>query len=480
MRFLSVVPVDFAVLLHQIAYNVNMHDRKEELRNGSIGKLLFKYSMPAIIGMMVNALYNVVDMVFIGQGAGSDALAALSICFPIQMFCLAIAHLVGIGAASIISRRLGAGDSLTANKTAGTAFTVVSAFAIIMVIVVLSFMDPIIRLFGATDLIAPYCRDYLTYIMFGAFFFCFTACTNNIARSEGSAAIAMTCMIIGAGVNAILDPIFIFDWGFGLGIKGAAISTMIANICTFTFMVIYFVKGNTMLEIKWKYLKPYWKVIPEMLGIGMSSFARVMAGSFAAIVINNAIIVVGTEIHLAMLGVSTRVMIFMLMPLFGLVHGMQPILGFNYGAGAMDRAKNSLKLAMKAAVIYCLGFFVITRLFAHQIVSIFGDDIYLLTEGPAVLKLLLLLLPLIGFAVVGASVFQAIGKAAIALFLSTLRQVLILVPLVFILPKFYGITGIWISYPISDFITAVIIGLFVFREIRILGNYKVPGVGTGT
>ncbi|AZR72725.1 MATE family efflux transporter [Anoxybacter fermentans] len=445
-----------------------MNKRKYELGHEKISKLLFKYSTPAMIGMIVNALYNMVDTIFIGRGAGTLAIAGLAISFPIQMLIMAVAQTVGIGSASLISRSLGAGDHRKAERVAGTSFSTVGILGILMTIFGLIFLTPLLRLFGATDTILPYSIDYLSVILLGSFFFVFAVSSNNLVRSEGNAKTAMFSMIIGTGLNIILDPVFIF--GFNMGIKGAAIATVISQISSFIYLVIYFLSGKSILKIRRKDLIPDLNLLPEIFSIGISSFVRTVAGSIFAIVINNSIAYYGSDLHIAVLGVANRVLAFMLMPLFGIIQGLQPIIGFNYGAKNMMRVKEGLKLAIGAATALSTFGFLILIIFTEPIVRIFNNDPNLIQEGVPIIRILILLLPVIGFQVVGASLFQAIGKAKPALFLSMSRQILFLIPLILILPQFFKLAGIWYAFPLADLLSTVVTLLWVAKEVQIMNQ----------
>lgn len=457
-----------------------MSDRRIELGQENIPRLLIKYSVPATIGMVVNSLYNIVDTIFIGKGAGVDALAAIAVCFPIQIVVLGIGQLVGLGAASIISRRLGAGDSKVAAQVAGTSFTVITVFSILLTVVSLSFLDPILRLFSASDTVLPYARDYLSVIMVGNFFFAFAVCASSVARAEGNIKVAMYSMILGAVANAVMDPIFIFDFGFGMGIKGAAVSTVLANILSFVFLVRYYLSGKSMLEIRRKYLIPAVRFLPEMLAVGSSSFFRTIAGSLVAIVVNYAIIKHGTDSHLAVFAIANRVMIFVLMPLFGLVQGLQPIIGFNYGARNFERVKDALNRAIRISLVYCMVIYLFLIVFTAATLSLFTDNKSLVELGIPIFRITLLLLPLIGIQVIGASLFQSTGKAAIALLLSMSRQVLFLVPLVLIMPRFFGLDGVWYAMPIADTLALAVTIIWVIRERRIFDKLTVVPTEPGS
>lgn len=443
-----------------------MQTRTSELAGESIGRLLIRYSAPSIIAMLVNSTYNVVDTIFVGQGVGTTALAALAVAFPIQMFILAIAQVVGIGSASIISRSLGAGDRRRAERTAGGSFAAVTALSIVLTVVGLVFLEPILRLFGATDAVLPYAAEYLSVILLGSFFFAFDVSSNNVARAEGAAKVAMTSMIIGALTNIILDPIFIF--GLGMGIRGAAIATVIANACAFVYLCGYFLSGRSVLRIRLEDLAPDWRNLPEVVSIGGSSFTRVVAGSLQAIVLNNSIAHYGSDTHLAVLGVMNRVMLFTLMPLFGLVHGLQPIVGFNYGARNMGRVKEALTKAGSWASVLCVVAFIVLMAAPRHVLLLFNRDPVLLDEGVPMLRIIVIFFPFVGFQIIGSSLFQAIGKAGPALFLSMSRQILFLIPLILTLPLAFRLTGIWIAFPVADALSTLVTALWVIREVRLL------------
>lgn len=447
--------------------NINQN-RKDELKNEKISKLLIKYSTPAIIGMLFNSLYNMVDTIFVGRSGGTLAIAGLAISFPIQMLIMAIAQTVGIGAASMISRNLGAGNQRKAEKVAGTSFGTITIASIFLTILGLVFLTPLLRIFGATDNILPYAIDYLSVIVLGTFFFTFGVSSSNIVRAEGNAKVAMFTMIIGIGLNIILDPIFIF--GFNMGIRGAAIATVISQIISFIYLLSYFLRGKSILQIQRQDLAINFSLLPEMLSIGVSSFARTVAGSIFSIVLNNSLAYYGTDLHIAILGVANRILMFLLMPLFGIIQGLQPIVGFNYGAKNPQRVKEGLKLAFFAATaIAILGFFIIL-LFTEPLLRLFNNDPSLISEGVPILRTMVIFLPIIGFQIVGASLFQSIGKAKPALFLSMSRQILFLIPAILILPLFFKLPGVWYAFPLSDLLSAVVTLIWVWKEIQLLNN----------
>jgi len=445
-----------------------MNDRKYELGHEKIGRLLLRYSAPAMVGMVVNSLYNLVDAIFVGQGAGKLALAALAVSFPIQMFVLAVAQVVGIGSASLISRSLGAGDQRKAERAAGTSFGVVAVMSLILTALALTGMTPLVRLFGGTPNVLPYASAYLSIVMGGCFFFALAVSSNNIVRSEGNVKIAMFSMVIGATVNLILDPIFIF--GLGMGIRGAAVATVIAHVCSFTFLCAYFLSGKSMLRIRRADLIPDVSLLPEVFSVGASSFTRVAAGSLLAIVLNNSIAHYGTDTHLAVMGIINRVLMFFFMPLIGLVQGLQPIVGFNYGANNFARVREAVAKAVAVATAIGTTAFVVLMLFPRPVLRLFNPDTFLISEGAYFLRIAIILLPCVGFQVVGATLFQALGKPGPALFLSMSRQVLFLVPMVLVLPLLFGLTGIWLAFPVADSMATLVTAACVLWQMNHLGR----------
>ncbi len=441
-----------------------MEDRKFELGHKPVGRLLLKYSLPSIIAMTVGSTYNLVDAIFVGQASGPLALAGLAVAFPIQMFILAIAQVVGIGSSSIISRSLGAGDHRKAERMAGTSFSIVTALSIVLTIIGLAFLNPLLRVFGATPNVLPYGADYLSVILGGCFFFAFAVSTNSIVRAEGNARLAMTSMLIGAISNILLDPIFIF--GLNMGIRGAAVATVLANMCSAFFLVRYYLSGKSMLKIRWADLHPDFRLLPEMFSVGLSSFTRVAAGSVLAIIMNNSIAHYGSDLHLAILGIINRMMVFFLMPLFGLIQGLQPIVGFNYGARNMARVKEAIYRANVAGAFFSVVAFIVLMSCPRLVFRMFNSDPDLIDQGAGIIRVTILWLPFVGYQIVGASLFQALGRAWPALFLSMTRQVLFLAPLILIMPLILGLWGIWVSIPIADALSTGVTALWVMYEMR--------------
>ena len=442
-----------------------------DLGSKRIGPLLAKLAIPSTIGLLVNSLYNVVDTIFVGRGVGTLAIAGIGIVFPIQMIIMAIAQLFGMGAASMVSRSLGKKNYDSASNIAGNSFIASFALGTFAAIIVFIFLNPILRVFGATENILPFARDYLSIVTFGFIFFPFVVSSNNLIRAEGAAKNAMTVMIVGAAVNIILDPIFIF--GFNMGIKGAAYATIIAQFSAFLYIILYYILGRSSLSIKLHHFKIRWLIIKEMVSLGFASFIRQVSMSLLIIVVNNSLRVYGGDIAIAVFSVVNRMVMFVTMPLFGIVAGAQPMIGFNYGANNMGRVKESLKTSVLSTVVIGAVFFIVFMVIPSKIIGLFSTDAELINMGIFPLRMIMFLFPFIGFQVIGSGFFQSIGKARPSIVLSLTRQVLFLIPLVLLLPLLLGINGIWIAFPIADILAIIVTGILIYRELRKINKLQI-------
>ncbi|MBT5016151.1 MATE family efflux transporter, partial [Candidatus Peregrinibacteria bacterium] len=453
-----------------------MNKNQRQLAEEKIPKLLFKQSFPAIIGLLVMSLYNVVDTIFIGQSVGTLGIAALTIAAPIQMLIIAIAQTIGIGASSIISRALGSKNIEEAESTLGNFFTLILVFGLITTILGLLFLTPLELIFGATETILPYANEYLSIILYGAVFLCFTAAANNIIRAEGNAKFAMGIMIVSTVINLILDPILIF--GFDMGLQGAAIATVTAQIITSLLALQYFLGGKHSITIRLKNLKLRLSTTRKILAIGASSLTRQSAGSVSQAIMNHSLGFYGGDLAIAAFGIIAKVFMVVMMPMFGFVQGMQPVLGFNYGAKKFKRAKEALKYSMNAATVFSIMAFVIIMLFTRQIISVFTSDAELINMSVSAAKIVFILTPFIGFQVILSGLYQALGKAVKAIFLSILRQLILLVPFVLLLPLFYGLEGVFYSFPAADLFAGIITGWMLYREFKIFDRKALASTDT--
>lgn len=444
--------------------NISKKHKDSFLGEEKIGRLLFKLSLPSVIGMLVHALYNFVDAIFIGQGVGTNGIGGLAIAFPFQMLIMAMAGLIGIGAASVVSRNLGSGHREKAYTVAGNALLLAILFGLFSMTAGTLLLDPILRLFGATDVLMSYSREYISVILLGAVFGTFGMVSNNLVRSEGQAIVAMVTMLSGTFLNIILDPIFIF--GLEMGMRGAAIATVISQFASFCFLVLYFLSGRSSLKIRWKHFRLKTVYIKEIMIIGFPSFVRQSGSSILMILINNSLARYGGDIYIAVFGVINRFFMILFMSVFGVVQGVQPIIGYNFGAGKIDRIKQGMKLAILTTTIISTLFFIVLMSFPTQMISIFNNDAELVAVGSHAIRIIMLAMPIVGYQIITSAFFQAVGKAKPALILGLSRQFLFLIPLVLIFPIFFGVNGIWLSFPIADFLSTTITTIWFLKEMR--------------
>jgi putative MATE family efflux protein len=425
-------------------------DIHKMLGEEKIGRLLLSLSLPATIGMLVQAMYNFVDTIFVGKGVGSMGIAGISIALPVQIFVMAFAQMFGIGGASVISRALGERDHEKARRAAGNVMVFSVAFGLVMTLLGQFFLDQLLIVLGASEAIIPYAREYLSIILLGSAFFSFGMAMNHVVRAEGKPKIAMAAMLISAVLNIILDPIFIFS--LNMGIWGAALATVLSQAATSIYVLFYFLSGKSLLRISLRSLIPEWRIMRETVSVGLSAFSRQVAGSLLAVVLNNSLVFYGGDIAVAVYGVINRLLMVFIMPMFGVNQGFLPIVGYNYGARKMRRARESVKLASAVTTMIALSSSIVMFLFARQLISIFTDETELIESTIYALRIVILATPTIGVQVIASGMFQALGKALPALFLSLLRQIIIFIPLILVIPRFLGINGIWISFPLADLI----------------------------
>lgn len=440
-------------------------DHSKQLGEEKVSKLLLKFSIPAIVGMLVNALYNVVDRIFIGHGVGALGIAGITIGFPIMLVIMAFAMLVGIGANSLISIRLGEKKKDEAELILGNAMVLLVCISLVISAVGLIFLEPLLRIFGASEAVLPYAKEYLGVILWGTVAQTIGFGMNNFIRAEGNPRIAMFTMLIGAILNTILDPIFIFI--FGWGIRGAAIATVFSQIVSAAWVLYYFLGGKSTLKVHAKNLKLRLKIVTKIFTLGAAPFLMQIAASLLNTIMNKSLNFYGGDIAISGMGIVTSISTLILMPIFGINQGSQPVIGYNYGALKFDRVKKALKLAIIAATaVSCIGF-VVTRAFPVQLVGLFNrTDEDLLNFGARAISIFLSFLPIIGFQIVSANYFQAVGKPRHSAFLSLSRQVLILIPALLILPRFFGLDGVLMAGPTADLISSMVTGVFLFRELR--------------
>lgn len=444
-------------------------DHSRQLGEEKIVKLLLKFSIPAIIGMLVNALYNVVDRIFIGNGVGSLGIAGITIAFPLMLIIMASGMLIGLGANSLVSIRLGQGRRDEAELIMGNALTLLILISVVITAIGLIFLEPLLKAMGASETVLPYARDYASIILWGTLFQSIGFGMNNFIRAEGQPKIAMVTMLIGAVLNTILDPLFIFV--FHWGIKGAALATILSQMVSALWVLYHFFGGRSSLKIHMRNLRLDRGSVGRIMALGSAPFAMQAAAGLLNVIMNRSLTIYGGDVAVSSMGVVNSVAILFLMPIFGINQGVQPILGYNYGAKNHDRVREALKLGILSATAIVAFGFIVTQLYSREIVSFFNPrDPELIAFGSQAIRIYLAFLPVIGFQIVASNYFQAVGKPKHAMLLSLSRQVMILIPALLILPRFFGVTGILYAGPLSDLISSGITGVFIARELKHLGN----------
>ncbi len=440
------------------------------LETENIDSLIWKFSVPAIVGMVANASYNVVDRIFVGQGVGSNAISAITMTFPLLMFTFSFAMLFGIGGGAVVSLKLGEKQKNMAEKALGSAVFLSASVSLFLTLLYFLSLDKILVFFGAKGEILALSRDYLNIILVGIIFQITSFVLNAIIRGEGNPRIAMFTMIIGAVSNTILDPIFIF--GFGWGIKGAALATVLAQVISAIWVLVYFLTDKSFLKLN--NIRLDKTISKQIIGIGFSPFIMHVASSGIFIILNSSFLYYGGPTAVAAMGIINSTVMFILMPVFGLNQGIQPIIGYNYGAKQLARVKKLLTRGIMYASIVCFSGFLLFILFPKDVIRLFSsNDMELLEVGRHGLTIYVLSLPIIGFQVILGAYFQAIGKPSKSIILTLTRQIIFIIPLVIILPKFYGLDGLWAFAPISDFLAAILALTFLFSEIRNLNNKEI-------
>jgi putative MATE family efflux protein len=439
--------------------------RQNILNDDRIGHLLLKLSLPAFMGLFVMTIYNVVDTIFVGHYVGAMGIAGLSIVFPLQMLTIGVGQLTGMGGASLVSRLIGAGNTQRAEHALGNAvaFTVIISTA--LVIAGLSNTDLWLRLMGASDAVLPFARDYMRFVLIGVPFKAFGMAQNFLIRAEGNARVSMIGMIIGAVLNIILDAVFIIV--LDMGIRGAAIATAIAQVVTALYFTRYYVSGKSFLKLHLSSLAIKWDILKPILAIGIAAFANLSASSLTIVFVNRALATFGGDVAISAYGLVHRIMMFAFMPGVVIGQGLQPVLGFNYGAQRYDRALKAIKLAMIAATGFSVAVFLALFFAPEVFIQVFTGDSELITVGSYAARHVFFLKYLIGFIMVGSVVFQAMGKAPQAFITAIARPALFLLPLVFILPRYYQLDGVWLAFPITDALTFILVLALIIPQIRL-------------
>jgi len=441
--------------------------RAKMMGEEKIPKVLKTLALPAIIGMLVTAIYNLVDTLFVSL-LGTEAIGAVSVVYPLFMLLSAIGLMYGMGGASFVSRLLGENKKKRADEVASTTFvTSVFTAAIVTVLLVL-FLQPILKAFGATETILPHATAYGEILVFGAIFTIINMTLNNLLRAEGSAKYSMIALMTGAILNIIFDPIFIFV--FDMGVSGAALATVLSQGVSTILLISFFVRKKSVLHLSRKCIKPSKGLYLELYKIGIPTFIRQFLMSFSMGLLNTAASPFG-DAAIASLGVTTKVFSLAAMVIFGFSQGFQPVAGYNYGAGYMDRLKETIKTSLIWTTIFTTIATIVYMAFAPQIISIFSNDPEVIRIGVRSLRAVVLFFPLFGFQIIYATLFQALGKGKQAALLSLSRQGIFLIPAILILPGLFDLNGVIYAQAFADFCTIIltaVLAIHIHKEINTL------------
>lgn len=434
-----------------------------ELGSLDIKQLLIKQSVPAAIGILFMSINILIDTIFVGQWIGSLAIAAVSVVLPITFLISSLGMAIGIGGSSIISRALGASNREKALKTFGNQIMMTLVLALFSVLIGFFYSEEVLLLFGANGEIMSPAQEFFLPVLFGVPFLAFSMMGNTVIRAEGKPKFAMIAMIIPAFSNIILDVIFIKF--FNLGMFGAALATSFSFFMCFAYILWFFVfKSELRLEIK--HFLFNLKIVSEITSLGFVTFARQGVVALLSILLNHTLFIHGGEHSVAVYGIISRMLMFSLFPILGVTQGFIPIAGYNYGAEKYKRVSESISVSIKWAAGLATLIFLLIVVFAEPIVSVFTNDKTIIEETPNALRIVFGASPIIAIQLIGAAYFQAAGKAIPALLLTLTKQGFFLIPLILILPKYYGIFGIWISFPIADVLATIVTGFFLRREMK--------------
>lgn len=444
-----------------------MSDQKlERLATQPIGRLLWEYSLPAVVGMLVMALYNVVDRIFIGQWVGPDAIAGLAITFPVMNLTTAIGVLIGVGASARMSIELGAQRLDRAGIILGNTMMLTLVNGALYIAAFVYWLDPLLLLFGASEATLPYARDYMLVLMPGCLLTNIAYGLNNLMRASGYPRRAMMTMIIGAVVNVGLDPLFIyvFDWG----ISGAALATDIAMGVSAAFVLQHFFRRESSVRFRRGTYRLRWHIVLGIISIGAAPAIVNAASCVVNALANNALLQYGSDRDIGAAGIMVTYTSLLVTVVLGLCQGMQPVVGYNYGAGQLHRLRRAYFLAVAAASVITGGGALIGLFFPSDIARVFTTDADLIAATDRALGSCLLMFAVVGFQIISTSFFQSVGNASESILVGMLRQVIFLIPLLVFLPRTFGIDGVWYSFPISDAVATVVTFVLIIKQFRTL------------
>ncbi|MBM7556603.1 MATE family efflux transporter [Halanaerobacter jeridensis] len=440
--------------------------KSDRLGTEKILPLLFKLSVPSIIGMMIQALYNVVDSIYIGRYS-KQALSALSLSFPIQILLIAIAVGTGVGSSSLISRLLGSGQDQQADNAAEHTIAITLIYGVLFFLIGYFYSRELFQLLTNDIDLINIGSEYIRIIMLGSIAMFFPMIANNILRGEGNTFAPMLTMLIGAVINIILDPFFIFGFGFfpTLGVAGAAYATVLARFISGIFIAFILFSDNNQLKLKMKDFKFEATIIYKIYKVGLPAMMMQLLASIMILGVNWIL----SQYHplaIAAMGIYFRLQSFVFMPVFGLTQGYMPIIGYNYGHNKPQRMKKTIKYGFIVAISFTTAGLVLFQIFAEELILLFNSDPQLVSIGASALKKISIAFPIIGPAIIGSTTFQAIGKGMPSLLLSFLRQIILLLPIMYFLGEFYGLSNLWYAFPISETIATIIMIFWLSLTLR--------------
>jgi putative MATE family efflux protein len=441
--------------------NIHNHNVLDTTR---IGSLLMKLTAPMFLGMVIQNIYQIVDTIFVGRYVGSDALAALSVTMPIQMFVFGAGNMVSVGGASLISRLIGQGDKQLAERTLGNSIFFGVVFSIIVMIIIIPFATFWLKLVGGSDNVLPFARQYIIIIMSGSVFSLCGAVLLALVRAEGNARVSMISMIIQSLLNVGLDALFII--GLKMGIGGAALAMVISQGVALAYVLSYYLMGDSFLKIRWRNFMPDIKVVRGIFAIGVSQFFKTVVDSVSATMIIKGVGHYGGDIGLSTFSVLIRIMNFASMPGMVFSQAMQPILGFNYGAKRFHQVLKAIYYPSFAAAVMGVVALIILMVFPGPIIRLFTADAALIDSAIYGSHIMFIGLAVFGFFVVGQMVFPSLGKAMSTLLVSVLRPLLLIIPAALLLPHFFGVKGVWLIFPVTDTLSSVLVIAFLIPLIK--------------
>ena len=442
----------------------------ERMGSKKILPLLVEFSIPAIIGMLVNAIYNVVDRIFIGNapGLGAIGIAGITISYPVTLVLMAISLMVGVGGATRFSIALGQKKHKEAAIYQGNAIILTVIFGLIFMVFGNLFVNSLLVMLGSSDRVLPYARDYLSIVLYGAVFQCVTMCGNNFSRAQGNPKNAMISQLIGAGFNIVFDYILIIK--FNMGMQGAALATIGGQFLSMIWQLCYLCSNRSLIKLDLQHIKIRISFALDIIRTGIPAFLMQMANSVLNFILNSSLGTYGGDVAISAVGIITSFQTICQMPLTGLMQGQQPLISYNYGAQKIVRVKETLKYSIIGGTIIALLGFLAVELFPKTIILMFNNEPEVVELGTRAIRIWFICLPLLGAQIMSANYFQCIGKIKVASVLNLLRQVIVLIPMILILSSLIGLDGIFIAVPIAD-LTAFLITIFLFiksiRKIKI-------------